>query len=507
MTLESQVTKVVYEPDGVRKDFPIAFPFFNAGDVQAIYVVGDQETPLLAFTVEGFGTQNPFARFSVAPETGGRLVLRRQSKVKQETPYPEGGSFPSRVVERDFDKVVAILQEHAEMIARALKTDSAGFTLPDDFLRAFQAAVRESQEAAQTAQEAAGEILAIAPEALAGLDKLLGLQVQVEFIGADADPVGVYNEATGVLTIKLPSSAPGGGGGAVFSDKFDGTNKAENRVGASEWALAQAYKKAKDTEDALAGMPGLPVIGAGDEGKIVGVKNAAYVLKTLDTPLPGFNTIQTITTSGTFTAPVTGYYRVTVIGGGGAGGSGAGRGGKGGGSSFFGDIEAIGGGGGGGGSDGVTTGLGSGGGGGAGKVTIAFVYLTQGQAIATVIGAGGVIGTVNNTQPTGVGAGRNSSIGTGYGGGTGAAGAGSGSNGGFTSTGYLGAPGGSGGSNGTGYGGGGGGNGGSGDKLQGAGGTGADGGSDGSNGVANYAAASIPGGAGGNGAIIIEWGA
>lgn len=99
---------------------------------------------------------------------------------------------------------------------------------------------------------------------------------------------------------------------------------------------------------------------------------------------PAFNHRDIITTSGTYTAPVSGWYKITVKGGGGGGsGSGSGTGGQ----------------------------VYGGAGGGEGGTTIGYEYMTAGQAAAVVIGAGGAADvnggdssvTVNNNTYTGGG--------------------------------------------------------------------------------------------------------
>jgi hypothetical protein len=82
-----------------------------------------------------------------------------------------------------------------------------------------------------------------------------------------------------------------------------------------------------------------------------------------------------ITTSGTYTAPVTGLYKITVKGGGGGGGGGGKS------SNNF-----------------VYTGAG----GGEGGTTFAWEHITAGTEIPVIIGAGGAGGAVNtvNTDPT-----------------------------------------------------------------------------------------------------------
>lgn len=165
----------------------------------------------------------------------------------------------------------------------------------------------------------------------------------------------------------------------------------------------------------------------------------------------GFNARQVITTSGAYIAPVTGWYRVTCIGGGGSGGAGGGSGSSSG---------------------------GGGGGGGAGEVTWGYLYLTKDQGINATIGA--VNGATSFSTLTalaggaGGAGGAGSTAGGGAGGTGGYSGTGPGGTGirGVSGTGTVGGSGGSGGGNGTSYGGGGGGAGGSGGGGAGGSGTG-----------------------------------
>lgn len=84
---------------------------------------------------------------------------------------------------------------------------------------------------------------------------------------------------------------------------------------------------------------------------------------------PAFNHRDVITTSGTYTAPVTGWYKITVKGGGGGG-----QGGTATSSTYRG-----------------------GGGGGEGGTTIGFEHLTAGDTATVVIGAGGTGGAAGGT--------------------------------------------------------------------------------------------------------------
>lgn len=218
-----------------------------------------------------------------------------------------------------------------------------------------------------------------------------------------------------------------------------------------------------------------------------------------------------------WTSPVSGYIRVTCVGGGGAGGNSgranrwAGDGGNAGGTTSFGTYLSAAGGPGGGGAPGSRnaggTGMTGGGGGGAGAVSTAIIQVTQNQSISCVVGqgAGRTVGV--NQAEEGVRGGSGAGPGGGGGGywndgGGGAAGAGNGTGRSGNSTGT----GGPGGRNGTGYGGGGGGCAGynSMSGVAGTAGVAMDGGEYGGPYHANDPSTQF-GGGGGAGAIIIEY--
>ena len=268
--------------------------------------------------------------------------------------------------------------------------------------------------------------------------------------------------------------------------------------------------------------PDVPATGGGFVGpKDPTADDGTYWLDMMnDNDLSQYGTYTTrdfITVSGTWTAPVTGWYRVIAIGGGGGGGKGgrgisnSGQGGGGGlqgGTTTFGSLTAAGGSGGGGGSGYLGHGAG-GGGGGKGYVEERFMHLTQGVVVNCNIGSGGAGATAS--MPTGTyvgqngtgpkfGYGGNSMVNAGMGGGEG------GGHGDSAPLNYQGS-GGNGAVGTSGYGGGGGGGGGCDYSSAvadnpGYGGRGNDDGQDGITGQVN-----IPGngGNGGSGAVIIEY--
>lgn len=109
-----------------------------------------------------------------------------------------------------------------------------------------------------------------------------------------------------------------------------------------------------------------------------------YTIDNLHT-IGAYNKKVTYTSSGTFSAPVTGVYRITLVGGGGGGGGGGFPGGD------------------------VDRGIG-GGGGGQGGIGVFYETLTAGTSYSYVIGAGGTAGAAGATGANGANGGDSSIV-------------------------------------------------------------------------------------------------
>jgi hypothetical protein len=100
----------------------------------------------------------------------------------QESDYPTAGRFPAKVLERDLDRIVAMIQEIDEVLSRAVLVDAAKDEAPtaNEILAALrdsieqaagfaQAAVDAAKQAQQAAQQAADAAAEAAKKELAGL--------------------------------------------------------------------------------------------------------------------------------------------------------------------------------------------------------------------------------------------------------------------------------------------------------------------------------------------------
>lgn len=403
--------------------------------------------------------------------------------------------WPSRKLPQDkFDASVKTAMDQMSVmvgelndsfIPAANETSEAINTLNPD-LPAIRDAPNQAAAAAASAEAASGSAGAAAESVTSAAQEVEKAKTEVERAKAEADrakqEADRAQSIAGVgpaTAVKLGLVKPQTGADDGFELGSDGTLR---------------VRQATDTQRGSVLISVQAATGTAPIGKQDGKLHKSWIPSVL------FNSRVVITGSNAaWTPPVTGWARVTVIGGGGAGGGGSdydygGLGGKQGGTTSFGDIHAIGGSGGGGASYKCC----GGGGGGAGSVVHGFVYLNTDSPVSVTIGAGGAAQKKYATASSGTnGVGPQKGLaGTPYSGGCGAAGASAGNSPVRDGSNWFGGAGGSGGLNGSGYGGGGGGGGsGSGYYDSVPGGAAGDGGAYGT----EY------GGAGGAGAVIIEY--
>lgn len=127
MTLASEDTKVQYDGDGVDTSFPVTFDFWDDTDLRVILTVDATAVETVwtngtQFTLTGgSGTTGTLtAGGAYIPAVGETLTIKSNLPEKQLTDLTLGGPFPSDDVEQQFDKIVRLIQQHSEEIARAL---------------------------------------------------------------------------------------------------------------------------------------------------------------------------------------------------------------------------------------------------------------------------------------------------------------------------------------------------------------------------------------------------
>lgn len=144
MSLTSTTVKVQYDGDGATVAFPVTFAFWDADDLQVILRAADgSETTWTRgsqYSVAGGGGSTGTVTASASPTdytpaSGTSLTIKSNLLDKQNQSLPAGGPLPSSAIEENMDKIVRMIQQKAEALARAVgfsvTSSASGFTLPE----------------------------------------------------------------------------------------------------------------------------------------------------------------------------------------------------------------------------------------------------------------------------------------------------------------------------------------------------------------------------------------
>ncbi len=129
MTVSVDTNKQVYTANGSQTDFETIYKVFDHDDilVQTLTVAGILSTKVIDvdYTVASdINVALPRAAtitFITAPASGVKVILRRNQPKLQETDYIENENFPAQTHENNLDKLVMMVQEHEEILARTIR--------------------------------------------------------------------------------------------------------------------------------------------------------------------------------------------------------------------------------------------------------------------------------------------------------------------------------------------------------------------------------------------------
>lgn len=103
--------------------FPVPFPFFDNVDLK-VYIAGKLQTLGTHYTVTGAGTSEGGAvTFTTALGAGVTVVIRRLLVIERVTDFPLSGPFDIEELNREFDRIVAMLQQLKETTDRVIQLD------------------------------------------------------------------------------------------------------------------------------------------------------------------------------------------------------------------------------------------------------------------------------------------------------------------------------------------------------------------------------------------------
>lgn len=146
MTIQNTSPRNQYTANGSQTVFTYSFEILNQADIK-VFVGATQQTITTHYTVSGVGSETGGTiTFLSAPANGAIVTLLRSTTRARTVDYQPSGAFNSAVVNADFDRLMAIVQELDgvdQLSLRIPTTDTTGLatTLPVAASRANKAIV------------------------------------------------------------------------------------------------------------------------------------------------------------------------------------------------------------------------------------------------------------------------------------------------------------------------------------------------------------------------------
>ena len=154
MSVQNQIVKNVYEGNGSTRVFPYTFALNETdGEHVKVYIADESEvsTPTDNFTIDTQLRTVTYPQTGAALPEGSKIVIRRELPNEQDTNLENNGAFFAETIEREFDREVMMIQQLAEQVDRAVKTDMSSVTTPDELIAELRAKVQAAVESASAA--------------------------------------------------------------------------------------------------------------------------------------------------------------------------------------------------------------------------------------------------------------------------------------------------------------------------------------------------------------------
>ena len=154
MSVQNQIVKNVYEGNGSTTVFPYTFALNETdGEHVKVYIADETEvsTPTDNFTIDTQLRTVTYPRTGAALPEGSKIVIRRELPNEQDTNLENNGAFFAETIEREFDREVMMIQQLAEQVDRAVKTDMSSVTTPDELIAELRAKAQAAVESASAA--------------------------------------------------------------------------------------------------------------------------------------------------------------------------------------------------------------------------------------------------------------------------------------------------------------------------------------------------------------------
>ena len=188
MTVSMQITKRIYQGNGVTTQWDVDFPVLSAEDVK-VYVtssqgVEEEVTSGYTFDLLSHTLTYPTEESGKTPlPQGWSLTLLRQTPFTQEIDLIRQGELDAEVLEEGYDKLTLLVQELNEKAQRSIRypvsTQESNMEA-EQFFNNIQSVKQTAQEAASQAQDFASQAQTAAASAQTEQEQAAGWMQQAQ---------------------------------------------------------------------------------------------------------------------------------------------------------------------------------------------------------------------------------------------------------------------------------------------------------------------------------------
>ena len=143
MSLESKISKNVFQGNGTTKTFSFTFRVWKEDQVLVYVGIGDEtETDVTSSCSITLSENGGTVTFPTAPAVGMTVVIMRNMPFTQEDQYITGARFDPHEIEDRLDQDCAERQQLLDGVERAVKVPVTSNKTPDQYMSAFWEAVK-----------------------------------------------------------------------------------------------------------------------------------------------------------------------------------------------------------------------------------------------------------------------------------------------------------------------------------------------------------------------------
>ena len=203
MTVSMQITKRIYQGNGVTTQWDVDFPVLSAEDVK-VYVTspqGVEEEVTSGYTFDLLShtlTYPTEESGKTALPQGWSLTLLRQTPFTQEIDLIRQGELDAEVLEEGYDKLTLLVQELNEKAQRSIRypvsTQESNMEA-EQFFNNIQSVKQTAQEAASQAQDFASQAQTAAASAQTEQEQAAGWMQQAQSAAEKSSQVQVAAES------------------------------------------------------------------------------------------------------------------------------------------------------------------------------------------------------------------------------------------------------------------------------------------------------------------------